>query len=1266
MRITLYMRILLAAACVNLAGLTAALAREPDASAPQLVQQTLLPNFVKEDWRGSSFSSDGRLLLVTDKERSFFVDVENGHELRAVKMEHGEHLIWARPALKGYRWIAATNHTRLVRIDASTGVPEPIADLAPRLRDASYVSETISFELVSDEELVAFVTILRERPEGTGTYRWDDQSILSLDLRSGAVTAWTAVTDDQFFTNLRGRLVLNRKAELVGVFDPRSPAPVTIWRKAPGSPSARPGFELACSLPQHVAENYVVALVPYEQGFLAFRKKGEVTYLGREQFDSPGCLRDADASERITGCQWTLGAGPVVTAATGRTEEEFILVRRPLDLAIARISRAGCSSTVSPLADLKEHYPPLQLAKALNIQTSLDSVEVDGADFVVQAIPGQQRLVVIAGGAIVRARAGARAELVLSLLGNPTGAYEIEASPGLVLGAQLIAPLRAFDLESLTVRTIEYDYATYFDKAWFYSKPYAIARGIGAVATLAYDGRLTFHAAASGVDAAGLPKPEKLPIATPSGICISDDGTQLFVTSGHKVLHLFRRVRGVMKEVARLDLGAGLDPPKIACDGGGALAIVTDTLTDKVFVVDVRGTSLILKQTLLVGGSSKLLARPSLSRDGRLLGIGSRLLVRASRNALFGEAKTQLKAERLAFSDDGKQMMAFGERSALYRLRHGARGLDMVAVRDDFGPARDGAFLDAAHILLVRESEALEIVSKANAPVGRLAFGGKTDWVFADASGHFDVSDIERHAPGYWLMPDDPLRALPPEIFMRDYYEPRLLSRLMECNRKDAGGGCAEIRPVRPLASLNRVQPRVEIVSVTPEAGEPEQVAVTVRVTSAEGREGAQAGRKSGVYDLRLFRAGQLVGQHPVTQIDEPLGMGTVEDELARWRDAHRILADGSTEIHFPGIRLPGGVQSESVTFSAYAFNDDRVKSGNAVLPYVRPSTWQGRRRAYLIAVGVSAYQTPDWDLRYADNDARRLLEVLEPRLRATGRYERVVPINIASSWTKVGEGRRIDRADATKDNIRAVLRVLSGAMQAGDLPVGLAAGLEKATPDDLVVLLFSSHGYSDEAGNFFLFPYDIGTTNGRKINVDVLKRAISSAELSLWLRGVDAGDIVMIVDACHSAASVEGTGFKPGPMGSRGLGQLAYDKGMRILASTRADDLAWESPDIRQGLLSYALVHQGLEQGAADFRPTDGRIGVGEWLVFGSEQVPRLYVAAKQARNVKLGARLMAFDPDTRLPRRVEVGGKDVMGRIQRPALFDYRRGADPLLIRR
>jgi len=104
------------------------------------------------------------------------------------------------------------------------------------------------------------------------------------------------------------------------------------------------------------------------------------------------------------------------------------------------------------------------------------------------------------------------------------------------------------------------------------------------------------------------------------------------------------------------------------------------------------------------------------------------------------------------------------------------------------------------------------------------------------------------------------------------------------------------------------------------------------------------------------------------------------------------------------------------------------------------------------------------------------------------------------------------------------------------------------------------------------LFPADSGKA-GTGISDQKKANLISSEELSLWLKDVDAGDMVMIVDACHAAAAVEGDEFKPGPMGSRGLGQLSYDKGMRILTATQAANVAIESGSLGHGLLTYALV---------------------------------------------------------------------------------------------
>ena len=47
-----------------------------------------------------------------------------------------------------------------------------------------------------------------------------------------------------------------------------------------------------------------------------------------------------------------------------------------------------------------------------------------------------------------------------------------------------------------------------------------------------------------------------------------------------------------------------------------------------------------------------------------------------------------------------------------------------------------------------------------------------------------------------------------------------------------------------------------------------------------------------------------------------------------------------------------------------------------------------------------------------------------------------------------------------------------------------------------------------------------------------------------------------MVLDSCHSGAA-PGQGFRPGPLGDRGFGQLAYDKGLRIFAATQPDTVA-------------------------------------------------------------------------------------------------------------
>ena len=139
-----------------------------------------------------------------------------------------------------------------------------------------------------------------------------------------------------------------------------------------------------------------------------------------------------------------------------------------------------------------------------------------------------------------------------------------------------------------------------------------------------------------------------------------------------------------------------------------------------------------------------------------------------------------------------------------------------------------------------------------------------------------------------------------------------------------------------------------------------------------------------------------------------------------------------------------------------------------------------------------------------------------------------------------------------------------------------------------------------------------------------------------------------MIVDACHSAASVEGQGFKPGPMGSRGLGQLAYDKGMRILAASQADDVAIESEQVRQGLLTYALIRDGIEAFQADSTPQDRRITLEEWLRYGAGRVPDLYEEVKRGEVKRFGR-------GQRAKIVLVKQGRSLKRATQQHALFDF-----------
>jgi hypothetical protein len=496
-----------------------------------------------------------------------------------------------------------------------------------------------------------------------------------------------------------------------------------------------------------------------------------------------------------------------------------------------------------------------------------------------------------------------------------------------------------------------------------------------------------------------------------------------------------------------------------------------------------------------------------------------------------------------------------------------------------------------------------------------------------------------------WFIPDSPFETLPAQTFMRDFFEPRLHRKLVDCASQ---GNCDSVlKPVPPITGINRLLPQVRITGITPDPNRKGVVRVTVEASEAVD---AASGRRSGLYGIKLMINDREVNRFP----DDPTAVPA--RDLARWRRHNAIAAaNGRHTVQLP-VSIPSG--SEKIVFSAYAFNDDRVKSATAIEEWQPPPSARPNRprRVFVLTIGVNDYDDNDLDLGFAESDASLMGQLLG----AIPGYE----VRRASLVT-TGPDKR--RRPVTGDHIRLALSLLGDApakdgnarqtlQQAGHD----VAALDVASPDDVVIISFSGHGYADKTGRFALLPSNTAWPD--KAGAPDLATTVTADDLTAWLRHVNAGEMSFIIDACHAGASVETPDFKPGPMGDAGLGQLAWDKSMRILAATQADDVALEAGgNISRGLLTHTL-----EEGLKPARPGEaelaadldrnGSVTLNEWLNHAVKRLPAL------SEEVRSGGAALAQRGTTIVLRTPTVKPR----RAQEPSLFDFDPKDSAVVVRR
>jgi uncharacterized caspase-like protein len=218
---------------------------------------------------------------------------------------------------------------------------------------------------------------------------------------------------------------------------------------------------------------------------------------------------------------------------------------------------------------------------------------------------------------------------------------------------------------------------------------------------------------------------------------------------------------------------------------------------------------------------------------------------------------------------------------------------------------------------------------------------------------------------------------------------------------------------------------------------------------------------------------------------------------------------------------------------------------------------------------------------------------------------------------------------------------------------------IETAQPEDAIFIYFAGHGAAPgkESDRFYLIAQDFepqpDAPAARTAADEIFSGAINDRELASVIEKIDADYIVLVIDACQSGKTLESDDPRQGPMNSQGLAQLAYEKGMYILAAAQGDEAALELSQYGHGLLTYALVEEGLKQGKADYAPKDGQILLREWLDYTTLRLPEL-----QTDGMK---RMAALGRDISIVRGAQARGVSPDDReTQRPRVF-YRREADP-----
>ncbi len=237
-------------------------------------------------------------------------------------------------------------------------------------------------------------------------------------------------------------------------------------------------------------------------------------------------------------------------------------------------------------------------------------------------------------------------------------------------------------------------------------------------------------------------------------------------------------------------------------------------------------------------------------------------------------------------------------------------------------------------------------------------YGGGNDWLVVTPDGLFDGSPAAWQQI-MWRFSQNTFDIGPVEIFFNDLFYPGLLSDINAGKRP---------RAPRDFQKLDRRPPKVKLTLAQPASGDIASRTVAVRIEVSEAPADAAHPQPGGARDVRLFRNGSLVKV---------------------WRgDVLKGQPAATLEATLP-------IVAGANNLTAYAFNQDNVKSSDAFLSLTGNASLKRKGTAYVVAFGVNQYENAQYNLKYAAADATSFADEIKAQQMKLGEFARVEIISL-------------------------------------------------------------------------------------------------------------------------------------------------------------------------------------------------------------------------------------------------------------------------------